>query len=165
MAKKALRKSKKKSSKAITQGGDIVELILRDHRKLKELYRTMKSDDSTLTQRRGAFKKFAPLLVAHAKAEEQTWYKNMQTEEDMNQEAIEGITEHVIADRLCKEVKRTQAKDAFTAKAKVLAEIIEHHITEEEEDMLPAYKHNSSIEQRAKLGEKYERLHEQYLKK
>lgn len=72
MPEKKLVKSKKNSSDAITHGGDIVELILRDHHDIKDLYRTMKSDDATYPQKKAAFAKFAPTLAAHAKAEEQT---------------------------------------------------------------------------------------------
>lgn len=165
MAKKVLVKSKKKNSKALTAGGDIVELILRDHRELKDLYHVMKDDDASYAQRKAAFKKFAPLLVAHAKAEEQTWYQNMKTEEDMNVEALEGDTEHELADGLCKQTKKTKDKDTFLARCKVLAELLDHHIKEEEKEMLPAYKHQSSIKQRTKLGTKYEKLHAKYLKR
>lgn len=88
----------------------------------------------------------------------------MKTAEDMNVEAIEGDTEHEMADILIAQIKRTKDKDTFMAKVKVLAEMVQHHVKEEENEMLPNYKHNSSKEQRAKLGLKYETLRAKYLK-
>lgn len=100
----------------------------------------MKSDDATITQKKAAFKQFAPALIAHAKPEEQTWYMSMKNEDDMTIEGLEGDIEHGLADQLCSELRRTKENDMFEAKVKVLAEMVEHHIEEEEEDMLPSFK-------------------------
>ena len=142
---------------------DIIELIKRDHKPLKKLIKTMKSDDATITQKKAAFKKFAPTLIAHAKPEERTWYVNMKNEDDMTVEGLEGDIEHGLADQLCQELKRTKDNDMFEAKVKVLAEMVEHHIEEEEEDMLPAFRRKSTKEERSKLAVKYEKLRAEYV--
>jgi hypothetical protein len=46
---------------------------------------------------------------------------------------------------------------------KVLAELVEQHIKEEEEDMLPDFKKSSDSEVRVQLGEKYRMLREDLL--
>ena len=154
-------KNKNKNEKSVL--ADIIDLIMRDHKPLKKLIKTMKSEDTTITQKKAAFKKFAPTLIAHAKPEERTWYNNMKTVDDMNVEGLEGDIEHGLADQLCAELKRTKDNDMFEAKVKVLAELVEHHIEEEEEDMLPSFKRKSTKEERAELAEKYEKLREEYL--
>lgn len=68
---------------------------------------------------------------------------------------LEGDVEHGLADQLCEELKRERDEGMFMAKVKVLAELVEHHIEEEEEDMLPEYKKNSSKEEREELGQLY----------
>lgn len=142
---------------------DIIDLIKRDHKPLKKLIKIMKSEDATVTQKKAAFKQFAPTLVAHAKPEERTWYVNMKNDDDMIVEGLEGDVEHGLADQLCNELKRTKDNDMFEAKVKVLAEMVEHHIEEEEEDMLPKFKRNSTKEERSILAEKYEKFREEYL--
>ena len=144
-------------------GSDIIDLILEHHKPLKQLIKTMKSEDATYTQKKKAFKEFAPTLIAHAKPEEKAWYKDLKSECDMNVEGIEGDVEHGIADRLCKEISRTSQKDIFLAKVKVLAEVVEHHIKEEEEDLLPEYKRNSDADERKRVGKRYLSLREKYL--
>lgn len=134
---------------------DIINLILQDHKPLKDLIEVMKDEDVEYAEKKAAFMQFAPKLVAHAKPEEKTWYVNMKEENDMKVEGLEGDVEHALADQLCEELKHTDDKDMFMAKVKVLAELVEHHIEEEEEDMLPDFKKQSTIEERVELGIKY----------
>jgi hemerythrin superfamily protein len=152
---KSKPKKSTKAAKQATSQEDIVQLILRDHRPLKALIKVMKDKDSGYAQKKAAFEQFGPLLVAHAKPEEQTWYVHMKKEDDMRMEALEGDTEHGLADQMCEEAKRTTDKDLFMAKVKVLAELVEHHIEEEEEDLLPEFKKVSPLEDRILLGQQY----------
>jgi hemerythrin superfamily protein len=157
-------RSKKTSPKktAHPAGNDIIQLILKDHKPLKQLIKIMKSEDATMAKKKAAFGKFAPTLIAHAKPEEQTWYVNMKKEHDMSVEGTEGDVEHGLADQLCTELKHTQDHDMFMAKVKVLAELVEHHIKEEEGELLPEYRKASTLEERQELGAKYLSLQEKF---
>lgn len=134
---------------------DIINLIMNDHMPLKECIEIMKDEDAELSEKRAAFEEFAPLLAAHAKPEEQTWYVVMKEDDELRVEGLEGDVEHALADQLCEEVKRTEDPELWEAKVKVLAELVEHHIEEEEEEMLPDYRKNSTAEERVELGLKY----------
>jgi hemerythrin superfamily protein len=142
----------------ITKMDDIVEMILEDHKPLKRLIKIMKDSDRDISERAEAFTEFAPLLVSHAKPEEESLYVFMKKETDLREEALEGDVEHQLADQLCEEVKRTKDPEEMGARIKVLAELVEHHIEEEEEDLLPDFKENSEIEERVALGKKYVEL-------
>lgn len=119
-------------------GTDIVELILEDHRVLKECISKMKDAEAPEAERREAAETFAIHLVAHAKPEERTLYEAMKTMSELKLDAFEGETEHQLADQLLEEIKRTEDKVAWSAKVKVIAELVEHHIKEEEQDILPS---------------------------
>ncbi len=142
---------------------DIIDLIKEDHKCLKDLIKIMKSDDATFAEKKAAFKRFVPIVTAHAKPEGATWYAVMKRDAKLKGEGLEGDVEHELVDQLCAELKRTTGKDLFMAKLKVLGEFLEHHIEEEEEDMLPDYKKNSTAAERAKLGAKYLKLRSAYL--
>lgn len=135
--------------------GDIIDLILDDHKDLKRLIKVLKNDDADLGDRYAAFEEFAPLLILHAKPEEQTLYTEMKNDKELRAEGMEGDIEHNIADRLLNEVKGTTDEDMWSAKVKVLAELVEHHIKEEESTLLPDYKKRSDIQVRRQLGEKF----------
>jgi hemerythrin superfamily protein len=160
--KKSTSTGKKKTSnrKSGTRGErtsseDIVSLILQDHKPLKQLIKIMKSSERDFSERQQAFAEFAPLLVAHAKPEEWALYSYMKDDEEMRSEAFEGDVEHGLADQMAEEAKRTDDQDVFSAKIKVLAELVEHHIKEEEEDLLPDFKKHASAEEREILGRRF----------
>lgn len=134
---------------------DLIDLILADHKPLKNLIETLKDDEADFAEKKEAFEVFARLLKAHAYPEEQTWYLAMKEDDELIVDGLEGDVEHGLADQLCEELKREEDEDMFMAKVKVLAELVEHHIEEEEEDMLPEYRENSELSVRLELGAKY----------
>jgi hemerythrin-like domain-containing protein len=144
------------------QNEDIIQLILEDHKPLKRLIKIMKDSDAELSERQDAFEEFAPLLVVHAKPEEQTLYVTMKEEDEMREEGFEGDVEHQLADQLLEEIKRTDDEDLWSARVKVLAELVEHHIEEEEDEMLPDFKKEIEISERVELGQEYLRLKAKY---
>ncbi len=152
MKKKKMKMKPKGKSKAKPDKHDIVQLILKDHKPLKQLIKVMK--DSEGDEQKEAFEEFAPLLTAHAKPEEQVLYEFMKEEEELRMEGFEGDVEHGLADQLVEEIKRTDDDDHCAARIKVLAELVEHHIEEEESELLPDFqKFCKSKEERAEMGE------------
>lgn len=142
-----------KQSSVINQmrNTDVIELILEDHKPLKKLIKVMKGDGE-LEEKFLAFEEFAPLLVMHSKPEEESVYVYMKDHEDSREEGFEGDVEHGLADQLVEEIKRTKDEDLWMARVKVLAELVEHHIEEEEDELLPKFKENSSPEDRLELS-------------
>lgn len=134
---------------------DIISLILDDHKPLKRLIRIMKDTDATVSVRRSAFNEFASLLIIHAKSEEHILYAFQRENIDMRTESFEGNVEHALADQLVDEVKQTMDKDLWSARVKVLAELVEHHIQEEEDEIFPELKKCSESADRIRLGEDY----------
>lgn len=146
------------SSKASTQkrvSNDIVDLILEDHKPLKQLIRILKDDEQDFSKRSEAMDEFAVALISHAKPEEDVLYVEMKQNKELRAEGFEGEVEHTLADQMIEEIRRTTDPDLWSAKVKVLAELVEHHIEEEEEDLLPDFKEQSDSELRARLGDQF----------
>lgn len=156
-----MNSSSKKNQSTITnklnmaEDSDIISLILEDHKPLKKLIKVMKDSDRSMQERLEAFKEFAPLLITHAKPEEEVLYSNMKGQKELREEAFEGDVEHRLADEMLNEAMSTTDKDVWGAKVKVLAELVEHHIEEEEEELLPDFKKYSSPGERKALGESF----------
>lgn len=135
---------------------DVLQMIMDDHKPLKRLIAVLKNQDLSLSARRSAFNEFAPLLTIHAKAEESTLYVHMKKQDgSMRTDGLEGEVEHFLADLMVEETKKTVDKDVWTAKAKVLAELVEHHIAEEEVEMFPEIKKKVEMLDLVRLGEEY----------
>lgn len=152
---RAMSPAKRKKTASKSSKEDIIEMILEDHKPLKKLIKVLKDSDEDLKTRRKAFEDFAPLLIQHAKPEEQVLYVFMKNEEELREEGFEGEVEHVLADQLIEEAKRSEDDDVWSARVKVLAEVVEHHIEEEEDELLPKFKKATVLEMREELGREF----------
>ena len=168
VAKKSSKSVKAQStSKAISakkaSAADIIEIILKDHKPLKKLIKVLKSEKAEKAEKETAFKEFAPLLLWHAEPEEQVLYVHMKDDsEDLRVEGYEGDTEHALASQMIDEVKASVNDDQWMARVKVLAELVEHHIEEEEEDMFPDIRKAFDLEARVQMGSDYLQLREEF---
>ena len=137
---------------------DVIELILRDHVPLKRLIETLKDDKIERSLKEGPLEQFVPLLVSHAKAEEKSLYVEMKKIKELRVGSFEGDTEHAIAENLIHEINATADDDKWNAKVKVLAELVEHHIEEEEEEMLKKVQSHMDLPTRKATGAIYTEL-------
>jgi hemerythrin superfamily protein len=117
-------------------GVNAVELLREDHRKVQDLFEEFEGADTRSRQR--IIGQALTELEVHAKIEEGVIYpaiREVLNEEDLMDEALE---EHHAAELLIKELRKMGPKDErYRAKFKVLAEMVKHHIEEEESQILP----------------------------
>ncbi|MGZ3690165.1 MAG: hemerythrin domain-containing protein [Pseudobdellovibrio sp.] len=142
---------------------DIVDFLLKDHKPLKKWVKIMKDSEKPLAERIAAFQEFAPALIAHSKPEEETFYARMKHDEELRAEAFEGEVEHGLADQMLEEIKRTTDDDLLSARIKVLAELVEHHILEEESLLIPDFVKEIGLQERAKIGNHFLQAKADYL--
>lgn len=147
----------KKTANRSTKGHeDIIKLILEDHKPLKKLIKMLKDSEADATERREAFDAFAPLLLNHAKPEEQILYTIMKDEKGLRTEGLEGDVEHALASQMIAQINEaTDDEDLWSAQVKILGELVEHHIKEEEEELLPDFRKKSEPEERKLMGKQY----------
>lgn len=154
--KKITVKTKTTQKKSAGPQSDILKLIVEEHKPLKQMIKVLKdSEKNDLEDRKAMFEEFAVELISHAKPEEKSLYAFMRSEEDLREDSFEGDVEHGLADQLIEEIKRTEDDDMWSARVKVLAELVEHHIKEEEEDMFPEVRKHADAEKRAELAQTY----------
>lgn len=139
-----------------TSKEDIIKLILADHEPLKRLLSLLKDLKTPIRTRRRMFEQFAPLLLVHARSEQESLYTFLKEEnKELRLEGLEGDVEHSLAENLIEDLKMVEDSDLWSAKCKVLAELVEHHIQEEEDEMLPDFKKESDVEDRVMIGKQY----------
>ena len=135
--------------------GDVVELILEDHRRFEHLLRQLRDSSSDRDAVRRAL---AALHVAHAEAEEQFVYPALRRKEAIDEhEAEHGEEEHAEGNEKLLAVLELKGTDtqAFEDAVEELAEAINHHLTEEELTILNPARDEVSERVRAELGEKF----------
>lgn len=134
---------------------DVVELILRDHRRMEELFRAMRNVQA---DREGALQEFAALLVAHATAEESEVYPALRRYKNVDDEDVEhSVHEHEEGNEALLallEVEDTGSED-WDEKLEELVTAVNHHADEEERTLINDARENVSPERRAELGEAF----------
>ncbi len=131
---------------------DVVELILRDHRKMEDLFRLMRSVEA---DRAAALREFADLLIAHAQAEEAGVYPALKRYKKIEDDEIEhGEEEHEEGNRALLELLEVDevGSEEWDAKLEELVEAVTHHADEEERTILNGARENVAMERREELG-------------
>ncbi|CDG65408.1 MAG: hypothetical protein PWQ15_351 [Methanobacterium sp.] len=108
---------------------NIYDLLKMEHERVKKLFKKTIDQRSATT-----FANIEKELCLHMSNEEKYLYPPLEDADKLT--LLEGYEEHNIAKRLVKEIKNEEeASDLWLVKIKVLKEIIEHHIKEEERDI------------------------------
>src|SRR5688500_4111375 len=135
---------------------DPIKMLKDDHQKVKKLFREYESAGEKAYQKKAklAGQIFQELEV-HAAIEEEIFYPAVEAKADKEgQELVnEAEEEHHVVHVLLGELKAMDVQDEhFDAKMTVLIENVEHHIEEEEGEMLPDAK-KTLDDQLEQLGE------------
>jgi hemerythrin superfamily protein len=116
---------------------DAVSLLEDQHKQVKGWFEEFEKarSDSRKTELYG---KIAVALKAHTRIEEEIFYPEARLatgDEDLLDEAV---VEHAAAKDLIAQIDAMQVgDDLYDAKVKVLGEEIDHHVTEEEDELFP----------------------------
>jgi hemerythrin superfamily protein len=135
--------------------GDVIELILDDHRRFEALLRDLR--DST-SDRDAVRRALATLHTAHALAEEKHVYPRLRRRHAITEhEAEHGEEEHAEGHKAMLAVLELKGTDtqAFDDAVEELARVVNHHLTEEELTILNPAREEVGPEVRADLGEQF----------
>jgi hypothetical protein len=121
---------------------DILTKLKKEHREVQLLLDQL-VDTGSAAARKALLKKIKMALVPHYRG--------------AKQDGEEGYLEHGLADRMLATLgKASAASIEFAAAAKVLRELLNHHIREEESNIWSDVKDNFSDEQREQMNRDFE---------
>jgi hemerythrin superfamily protein len=114
---------------------DAIEMLEEQHRDVEDLFEELESADAS--DKQDLFDELADQLAVHALIEEMHFYpavRARRTEEIV----LESLEEHLTIKRLLAELLRLDPRNqAFEARLAVLKAEVEHHVTEEEDELFP----------------------------
>lgn len=135
--------------------GDVVDLIIDDHRLFESLLRDLR--DAT-ADREAARETLANALMAHGEAEESEVYPNLVKKDAIEEEAAEhGEQEHAEGNEKLLALLECKGTDTqkFDAAVEGLQKALMHHIGEEEQTILNPARTEVDDEARARLGKAF----------
>jgi hemerythrin superfamily protein len=113
------------------------QLIRQDHKKVEGLFKKFQQTKGAQAKRRLAENAMAELEV-HAALEEEIFYPAVKKEVEEGSMVQEAIEEHQTVKQLISELKGMDGADEeFESQFSQLVENVQHHVEEEENEMLP----------------------------
>lgn len=139
------------------QETDVLDTLKKEHDEVQELLPNLVDSDKA-AERKSLLKQVKAALIPHSKAEEKVVYDAViaaKSQKNKNQiDGAEGYLEHALASQtLLKLDKITpMTSPEFTAHAKVLKELIDHHVQEEERNIWADVKENFDSDARIAMN-------------
>jgi hemerythrin-like domain-containing protein len=137
---------------------DAIALLKEDHKRVREMLAKLdKSSQKAGDSREKLLEKIQQELQIHTTIEEEIFYPAYRAAVSKQEDAKlykEALEEHHIVDVVLAEIGQSDAEsEEFSAKAKVLKDLVEHHAEEEEKQMFPRARRVIQADKRKELGE------------
>lgn len=145
-------------------GSDILRTLKKEHDEVKSLLADLEKCE-TAAQRKALVQKIKHALIPHTKAEEKVVYDAVIAlrDKDAQVDGYEGYLEHEWAGKTLARLDgiADATSSEHMATAKVLKELVEHHIKEEESNVWSDVKKHFSDEDRIRMNGAFERAKSQ----
>lgn len=142
---------------------DAIQMLKDDHKKVKELLKELTSGSGDTKE---TLKKIEKEVQTHSHLEETIFYPAYREEIDQKEARTmveESLEEHHLVDKVMEDLNGLKVdSDEFRGRCKVLKEMIEHHIQDEEKEMLPKAEKRISKTKMEELGKKMKQEKEQF---
>ncbi|RRR98227.1 hemerythrin domain-containing protein [Glycomyces terrestris] len=133
--------------------GDVVDLIMADHREVERLFDEMQRHPE---KRPLLAPVLSALLTAHSRAEEAEVYPVARDEAQETKEVAHSQEEHEQAEELLVRMNATDPESPeFDTVLQELIDSVTHHVQEEESTVLPGMKTRLDDARRRELGEAF----------
>lgn len=151
---------------AVKRPGDrynIADLLIMDHHWIKKCIEVIKDEEEDMKERIKFAKSFLDTLKKHSDAEKKSVYAALVDFSKVRSNILEAEIEHSIVDAKVKALTtRMEGKrsidEEMQAELKVLCELVEHHLKEEEREMIPKIKKALSKEILNDMGREFMKL-------
>ncbi len=140
-------------------GTDILASLKKDHEEVASMLEQLVATESA-SERKKLVNRIKSALVPHLKAEEKVVYKavvNLRNKE-AKQDGEEGVIEHKLAINMLSSFAKAPnaSSPQFSAAAKVLKELVQHHVEEEENNIWRDIRENFSEDDRIAMNRRFE---------
>jgi hemerythrin-like domain-containing protein len=156
---------KTKSTKSTKPAPDAIKLLKEDHQEVKQLLEKLEKSGGRGKSRDGLLAKIENQIKIHSLVEEEIFYpayKETARKKEDQKLFYEAAEEHHIVDVVLSELSdEMSSAEEFAAKAKLLKELVEHHVKEEEREMFPRARKQLGAERLRELGQQIEERKQQ----
>ena len=141
---------------------DAYQILMKDHRKVEDLFEQIEqTEDRAGRDRQQLFQKLREALELHTEVEERLVYPEMKKHPGTRKFADDALKEHAVVKRLLEEIGGLPTDDdRWPDMIDELDHAVQHHVREEEEQMVPAARREISESRASELGRQIEEMKE-----
>jgi len=132
-----------------------IELLQNQHREVEKLFKAIEETDDA-SKKVSLFRELAANLVAHDGIERQIFYPECEEVMGLTERLGEALVEHGVVEFCLYEADEAIDRSEFEFKVKVLKELVQHHVGEEEKEFFPEVRKAFDEEKLESLGEELE---------
>lgn len=145
-----------------------IEMLIREHEEAANMFDELENsnedqlttadENTTIVQARiDLFRKLKNALTLHTRAEEQVFYPALENFDETRDLITEAYREHGEVDQLLEEISGLNpTNEQWLDKIAELRESVEHHVSEEEDELFPQVEELFDEEQLQQLGAQME---------
>lgn len=137
---------------------DILDTLKKDHDEVAEMLKQLVASDRG-AERKALLKQIKQALVPHLRAEEKVVYNAIYglKDKELKQDSSEGYMEHQLGDVMLATLEKIDnaMSPEFAAGAKVLKELVTHHVEEEEKNVWADVRKNFSADDRIAMNRQF----------
>jgi len=136
-----------------------IDLLKKQHREVEQLFsRFEEAGEEAEKTRERLCQQIGDALAVHAEIEERIFYPESK-QENTEELLRESVEEHLAVKRLLADIMQADLDDPqFDAKMKVVKELVEHHVQEEEEELFPLIADSCSTDELEDMGSRMQDL-------
>lgn len=140
---------------------EITKLLKNDHREVEAMFEEFEGlSDRAIKTRLDLAARICRALEVHTRIEERLFYPELEKHRETEDLAREALVEHNQVKSLIGKIKRMQPDDAlFVPRMKVLRELVQNHVSDEESGIFPAAR-DAFGDEFVELGEEATRMKE-----
>jgi hemerythrin-like domain-containing protein len=145
-----------------TTAPEAIEMLIEDHRKVQKMFKQFEKmkDEGDEQQKRDLVEQTCAELKVHTQIEEEIFYPAAREALEEADLVAEALVEHGSAKQLIEQLEAMDGGgETFDATFIVLGEYVNHHITEEQNEMFPKLK-KAELDWDALAAEMQQRKHE-----
>jgi hemerythrin-like domain-containing protein len=136
---------------------EATKLLKQQHDEVKDLFKQFEEAEEP-GEKQELFEQIADDFAAHGEIEEKIFYPAVYVGQ-LKEKLQEAVEEHLVAKRVVADLLDMEPSDEqFEAKMKVLKELIEHHVEEEEGELFPLVRQSFAREELDALGQQMEQM-------
>ncbi|MDQ2642332.1 MAG: hemerythrin domain-containing protein [Myxococcota bacterium] len=128
------------------------ELLKQQHGEVSRLFKAIEKTEDP-AEKKSYFLELASNLVAHDGIERKIFYPACEEAMGMDDLLGEALVEHGVVEFSLYQASQALGKDDFDYKCKVLKELVEHHVEEEEKEFFPKVEKALGKDKLESLGE------------